>query len=68
MHSKHFSDKFIAAQVAGSCRLEGIRVSADEEKLMCDIIAGKVDAVALRHQLVQQYQAQNSATLEIASA
>jgi len=67
MSKAGFSAKFIAEQVAGSCRLEGMCISADDEQLMCDIVAGKVNAAELRRQLVQQYRAQNRATLKAAN-
>jgi len=68
MSKTGFSEKFIAEQVAGSCRLEGMRISANDEQLMLDIIAGKVNAAELRRQLVQQYRVQNRATLKAANA
>ncbi len=68
MSTNHFSAKTIAAQVAGSCRLEGIKVSADDEQMMCDIISGKIDATVLRRQIIQQYRSQNSTTLKIAAS
>ena len=62
MRSSPFSNTFLAAKVAGSCRLEG------DEQDMCDIIAGKLNAAVLRRQIVPQYQSKNSKTLEVAAA
>jgi len=66
MRSKSFSASFIAAQIAGSCRLEGIPVTAQDEKTIKNIVAGRVNAAQLRRALVEQYQSQNRATLELA--
>jgi len=59
MNTRRFTEKFIATQIAGSCRLDGVRVSAEEERLMCDIVTGKIDAQELRRKLVEQYRKQN---------
>jgi len=67
MRSPRFSANFLAAQVAGSCRLEGIPVSKQDEQTMKDIIAGNVDSAQLRRDLVKKFQSQNQATLDIAA-
>lgn len=54
-----FSAEYMAVQVAGSCRMEGIRVSSNDEKRLSDIIDGRVDAKALASQIAQQYRARN---------
>ena len=58
-----FTSKYLAAQVAGSCRIEGVRVSARQEKLICDVIDGKTNAKALRRKLVAQFRASNKAQI-----
>lgn len=55
-----FTSKYLASQVAGSCRIEGIRVSASDERTICEVIDGKVDAKALRRKLVAQFRASNA--------
>lgn len=45
----------ITTQVAGSCRLEGIDVSKEDEVIMTAIISGDVDADKLRQQRVNFY-------------
>jgi hypothetical protein len=42
-----FTSEYLASQVAGSCRIEGIRVSARQEQTICDVIDGKADAKAM---------------------
>ncbi|MBV1915272.1 MAG: hypothetical protein KUG72_07800 [Pseudomonadales bacterium] len=54
-----FKTEYLASQVAGSCRIEGIHVSASQERTICEVIDGKVDAKALRQKLVAQFQASN---------
>jgi hypothetical protein len=56
---KHDKDSIRAAQVAGSCRLEGIKVSREDEAMMTNIIAGNLDSMALRQSLVQRFKAEN---------
>ena len=58
-----FTSKYLASQVAGSCRIEGICVSAREERTICEVIDGKVDAKALRRKLVAQFRASNDSQL-----
>jgi hypothetical protein len=41
------TSEYLASQVAGSCRIEGIRVSARQEQTICDVIDGKADAKAM---------------------
>ena len=55
-----FSASYLASQVAGSCRIEGIRVSAQQEQTICDIIDGKADPKTLRRQLANQFRANNA--------
>jgi len=62
MDTKPFSNKFIAAQIAGSCRLDSVRVSEEDERVMCDIISGRIDAPELRRRLVEQFKLQNQLT------
>jgi hypothetical protein len=57
MRSKPITSEFLAAQAAGSCRIEGLQVSAEEEQLMSDIIAGKVDADAEIQKIVEACKA-----------
>lgn len=45
----------LAEQVAGSCRLEGIRVSKKQLKTIEKVISGQVDAATLRAELVKRY-------------
>ena len=58
-----FTSEYLAAQVAGSCRIEGIRVSARQEQTSRDVIDGKADAKAMRRKLVARFQASNKATI-----
>lgn len=46
--------EYVVSQLAGSCRLEGIRVSAEDEKLMQSIVTGEVDGKALARQIAQR--------------
>ncbi|AHK17149.1 MAG: antitoxin VbhA family protein [Thalassolituus sp.] len=59
MPNKPITSEFLAAQAAGSCRIEGLKVSAEEERLMSDIIAGRVDAEAEIEKIVQACKATN---------
>jgi len=59
MDANRFSQKFVASQIAGSCRLDGVRVSIEDEQLICDIISGKVEPQELRRALVNQYKQRN---------
>ncbi len=59
--------QYIAAQVAGSCRLEGIHVSQEDEAVMTAIIVGDIDASELRQQRVDAYRKKHSATLKAAN-
>jgi len=60
------SPEYIASQVAGSCRLEGIRVSASDMAIMTDVISGRADSVLLRQKIVERYQNKNRASLTVA--
>ncbi len=60
-----FTSKYRASQVAGSCRIEGIRVSARQEKTIRDVIDGKADSKAIRRKLVAQFKAGNNATVAV---
>ena len=51
-----FSAEYKAAQVAGSCRMEGIHVSKAQELRMCEIIKGKIDANLVAKQLADHYR------------
>lgn len=57
--------EFRAAQLAGSSRLEGIRVSADDEKMMASIIRGDVRATDLIRELKAEYANTARAGLKI---
>lgn len=50
---------YIASQLAGSCRLEGISVSRAEERLMQSIISGEVDGRAAARQVAEQIRTQH---------
>lgn len=58
---------FKAAQAAGSCRLEGIRVSKRAQKRMESIIEGNTDSQAIKERLIPQYRRKNAATLDVAA-
>lgn len=60
MPNNQFSSKFVASQIAGSCRIEGIRVSVTQERIICEVIDGKTDAKILRRQLVAKFKAANA--------
>lgn len=51
-----FSAEYMAVQVAGSCRMEGIHVSKAQEQRMCDIISGRLDAGLIAKQLANKYR------------
>lgn len=53
MSKKTSKDEYLAAQAAGSCRIEGLKVTREEEQLMADIIAGRVDAEAEIKKIVE---------------
>jgi hypothetical protein len=55
----NFSEEFLAAQVAGSCRLAGMSVTQKEEQMIRGIIAGKIDAAEMRHQVIAYYKTTN---------
>lgn len=55
MVSRMLTPEFRAAQLAGSSRLEGIRVSSDDEKLMASIIRGDVQPTDLIRKLQAEY-------------
>ena len=59
MRVKPITSEFLAAQAAGSCRIEGLKVTEKEERLMRDIIAGKVDAEAEIQKIVNACKAEN---------
>jgi hypothetical protein len=48
--------EYLAAQLAGSSRLEGIRVSAADEKEMASIIRGDVSEASLIRSLKSKYR------------
>jgi len=60
-----FTSEYLASQVAGSCRIEGIRVTALQEQTIRDVIEGKVDAKAMRRTLVAQFQANNKTVVTV---
>lgn len=59
MSDKRFSSEFLAAQIAGSCRLEGIHISAEQEQMMRDIIDGKLDSQVLIRQMIAKHKVNN---------
>jgi hypothetical protein len=65
---KVLTNRFIANQLAGSCRLEGIRVTANDETQMLNILDGRVNPAILRRNLINKYRAQNKETLGLAVA
>lgn len=60
MQRSQFSSKFVASQIAGSCRIEGIRVSLAQERTIREVVDGKTDATLLRRQLVAKFKAANA--------
>ena len=67
MSSKRDTHIFKAAQAAGSCRLEGIRVNKRSQSRMESIIEGTTDSQAIKDRLVRQYRRKNAATLAVAA-
>ncbi len=57
------STSFKVRQIAGSCRLESIAVSKDDELLMAKIVDGEIDGAVYRQHLVEKYKAINSKRL-----
>lgn len=55
MSNKAPNVAFLAEQVAGSCRIEGIQVSKKQLERMQQVIAGQLNAAELRAQLVKHY-------------
>jgi hypothetical protein len=47
-------------QIAGSCRLESILVSKEDELLMAQVIDGVIDGAAYRRALAEQYKKANA--------
>jgi hypothetical protein len=61
---KRITAEFLAAQAAGSCRIEGLKVAPEEEERMRDIISGKIDAEEDIQKIVDAFKAQNTKTKE----
>lgn len=57
MPSRVITSRFIAAQLAGSCRIEGLKVTAEEELLMQNVIDGSVDAEAQIDGIIKNFHA-----------
>lgn len=57
LRDKPITAEFLAAQAAGSCRIEGLKVTPEEEELMKDIIDGKVDAECKIQKMVDAFKA-----------
>lgn len=51
---------YVASQLAGSCRLEGISVSRADERLMQSIVSGEVDGKAAARRVAEQIRAKHS--------
>ncbi len=60
-----WTPEYRAAQLAGSSRLEGIRVSADDEKMMASIIRGDVHATDLIRELKMEFANKSQAGLKV---
>lgn len=54
------STDFKVQQIAGSCRLEAIKVSKEDELLMAQIIDGVVDGAVYRQKLAKKYKEANA--------
>lgn len=52
-----FSVSYRASQIVGSLRMEGILVSASQERKIQGLIDGTIDAKAARCKLVEQFKA-----------
>lgn len=63
--SRTLTPEYRAAQLAGSSRLEGIRVSAEDEKIMASIIRGDVRVSDLIENLKAQYSTASRPGLKI---
>jgi len=59
MSKQIINSAFLAEQVAGSCRIEGIHVSKEQENMMRQIISGQVDAKKIVSDLVNRYRQTN---------
>lgn len=55
MSNKVPNAAFLAEQIAGSCRIEGVQVSKEQLKRMQQVIAGQINSEELRAQLVRYY-------------
>jgi hypothetical protein len=51
---------YVASQIAGSCRLEGIPVSQADERLMQSVVSGQVDGKAAARRVAAQIRAKQS--------
>ena len=64
MSTKRFSDEFVAEQVAGSCRLEGIQISKKDEAQILDIVSGKKNGSKMVSDLANQYRNKNGVAIK----
>jgi hypothetical protein len=62
---RKLTPEYLAAQLAGSSRLEGIRVSAADEKEMASIIRGEVSEASLIRSLKSKYRAKARRAIEL---
>lgn len=62
---RKLTPEYLAAQLAGSSRLEGIRVTAADEKEMASIIRGDVSEASLIRSLKSKYRAKARAGIKI---
>ena len=60
--AREISTDFLAAQIAGSCRIEGIKVTAEDEQVMRDVIDGKVDVESRIDDIIADFQSSKTKT------
>ena len=54
--ARNITTDFLAAQLAGSSRIEGVPVSKDDEKVMRDVIEGKIDVDKTIDHLISDFR------------
>ena len=61
--SVKLSTQFKVMQIAGSCCLEAITVTKDDELLMSKIIDGEIDGATYRREMARQFREANARRL-----
>lgn len=56
MSKQIINSAFLAEQIAGSCRMEGIQVSKAQEDKMQQVISGQADPKKMLAELLSRYR------------